>query len=378
MYLNVDGLVRKSELAPGIAADRGVTPVPCSANANRIRECAPCRQWFIKAFRMPETWWSDHCRNSNGYLGSEMTKDDNTVTGFNTWAYFEIKHLGKRMEYRWDKINTFIRLLASPRRTIAIFFDVHPSIEERIRNVLLCPELPWLNDPFWIYARLAEEITPLVTSAAWAIRDHVRGIEEEIIPTGRPQPKYRQLHDIARHAIHVSETLDVTSKTMEGIIAQHHDFLNQGFTAEKSDLNSSENIGRQLHSWSHMISSLHYRSVSNKDRLQNEIQLSFNIAAQHDTAISVEIGRAAQADSSAMKTIAFFTMAFLPATFLSSIFSTSFFNYSADIWNVSDQFWIYWAFVIPTTLVAFASWFFWHKIFPVTSVLETPSSISNR
>lgn len=281
-----------------------------------------------------------------------------------------MKHLDKKMDYRWDKINMFIRWVASPRRTIAIFFDTHPPIEDSIRQVLLGPDLPWLNDPFWIYARLAGEIARLQGSAVWAIRDHVRGIETETIPAGRPQPNYRRLHDIARHAIHVSESLDVTSKTMEGIIAQHQDFLSQRFSTEKIDLDSSENIGRQLLSWRHMISSLRHRSASNKDRLQNEIQLSFNIAAQHDTAISVDIGRAAQADSSAMKTIAFFTMAFLPATFLSSVFSTSFFSYSVDsgAWNVSDKFWIYWAFAIPTTFVAFVAWFFWHRIFPIAQV----------
>ncbi|XXH04230.1 hypothetical protein Hte_010644 [Hypoxylon texense] len=272
------------------------------------------------------------------------------------------------MEYRWDKVNMFIRWIASSRRTIAVFFDAHPPIQESVRKVLLSPDLPWLNDPFWIYARIAGEIACLQGSAVWAIRDHVRGIETEAIPKGRPQPKYRRLHDIARHAIHVSESLDVTLNTMESIIAQHQDFLSQQskFSTEV-DVDSSENINRQLLSWKHMINSLCHRSASNKDRLQNEIQLSFNIAAQHDTAISVDIGRAAQADSSAMKTIAFFTMAFLPATFLSSVFSTSFFNYNADsgTWKISDKFWIYWAFVVPTTLVAFVAWFFWNRIFPV-------------
>lgn len=264
----------------------------------------------------------------------------------------------------------FIRWLPCPKRTVAIFFDSHPPIEERIRKILLCPSLLWLNDPFWVHVRLAEEITRLQDSAVWAIRDHVREIETETRPIGRPQVDYRRLHDIARHATHVFETLNVTSETMDGIIAQHRDFSIQRSTTEKSDQDSSETIDRQLLSSRHMINSLRHRSKSNKDRLQNEIHLSFNIAAQHDTAISVEIGRAAQADSSAMKTIAFFTMAFLPATFLSSVFSTSFFDYNANsgTWNMSDKFWIYWAFAIPTTLVTFASWAFWHRLFPVSSL----------
>ena len=52
-----------------------------------------------------------------------------------------------------------------------------------------------------------------------------------------------------------------------------------------------------------MIGSLRYRSISNRERLQNEIQLAFNSVAQYDAGITVDIGRASQTDSAAMKTI---------------------------------------------------------------------------
>ncbi|KAI1370507.1 hypothetical protein F4677DRAFT_438237 [Hypoxylon crocopeplum] len=336
------------------------------ASANKVRTCPLCQSSFVKAFHMPEAWWSDYCQNSNGYVGSQVTTDQGVATGFNIWAYFEMKQLDERMNYQWHKINIFIRWLTSTRQIVVLFLDIKPPMIERIKTLLLNPDPSWLDDPFWVYARLADEIVRLEDSAVWAIRDHVRGIEKEERPEGiRPQPHYRRLHDIARHAIHVSESLDVTAETMEGIITQHEDFTGQHFSADEINLDASRNIRRQLHFYKSMISSLRYRSASNKDRLQNEIQLAFNIAAQYDTAISVQIGRAAQADSSAMKTIAFFTMAFLPATFLASIFSMSFFDYdaAADSWTVSNKFWIYWVFTIPITLGAFSLWYFWHRIF---------------
>ncbi|CAN9403265.1 unnamed protein product [Alternaria alternata] len=66
------------------------------------------------------------------------------------------------------------------------------------------------------------------------------------------------------------------------------------------------------------------RSQSNKERLQNEIALAYNMIAQRDSQVMTGLGEAARRDSGAMRTIAVVTMAFLPPTFLSAIFSMSF------------------------------------------------------
>ena len=117
------------------------------------------------------------------------------------------------------------------------------------------------------------------------------------------------------------------------------------------------------------------------------------MVAQYDSKISVQIGQAAQVDSSAMKTIAFLTLAFLPATFISvsqrkyriggvtdslrkAIFSTTFFNLTPgtngepDIWRVSGKFWMYWIVTIPLSGVTIACWFFWHRFFPRQKIGE--------
>ncbi|KAI1074033.1 hypothetical protein F5B20DRAFT_565000 [Whalleya microplaca] len=339
------------------------------ASANKIRACPSCRSSLTNAFCIPQIWWSDFCQNSNGYLGSEAITHEGAVTGFSTWAYFEVKQLDAEMRYQWYKINTFIRWLAPTKQTVILAFDTRSPITECIQDSLLNPDPNCLDDPFWVYARLASNIVCLQDAAVWGIRNQVRRIETERKPIGRPQPDYRLLHDIARHAVHVSETLDVATETMEGILAQHDDFLSQCFPTATIKRNTSDGIYRQLIFCKNMIRNLRHRSVSNRERLQNEIQLAYNTVAQYDTEVSVRIGRAAQMDSAAMKTVAFLTMAFLPATFLCAVFSTSFFNYNADIdsWSVSSKFWVYWVFAIPTTFGTFALWHVWHKIFPPTS-----------
>lgn len=72
-----------------------------------------------------------------------------------------------------------------------------------------------------MYVHVLEELARLEDRAVWSIRDRVRDIETEQEPEGKPQPKYRRLHDIARHAIHVTETLDVSLQTIERILRHH-------------------------------------------------------------------------------------------------------------------------------------------------------------
>ncbi|EON98379.1 hypothetical protein UCRPA7_6110 [Phaeoacremonium minimum UCRPA7] len=207
-----------------------------------------------------------------------------------------------------------------------------------------------------------EEIAQLQDVSVWTIRDRVREMETRRTPAGKPNPNYRDLHDIARHAIHVIETLDVAGKTMGSVLAEHQDFM----TSSTEPSHVSKDIHRRLLFFEHLLLSLRHRSASNKERLLNEIHLAYNTVAQYDSGISVKIGQAAQSDSAAMKMVAFVTLTFLPPTFISAIFSMSFFSYDADSghWSVSEKLWLYWVFAIPTTLATSLLWFLWRQAHP--------------
>ncbi|KAH8585403.1 hypothetical protein B0O99DRAFT_657316 [Bisporella sp. PMI_857] len=345
------------------------------AKADQVRECQRCRSYFTQAFQIPKLWWTASCRNSNGYFGCEDTIDgQGNMTGLNTWARFMVKHLKEdNINYDWYKLNVFTRWLSSSSQTILLVFDAPPLIAERLPSLFLDEiDVENFGDPFWIYTLLVEEVVRLQDQAVWAVRNQVRAMENERTPATKPKPNYRHLHNIGRHAIHVSETLDIAVKTMDSILTQHKDFTTGMFHVDKKSIHTSKQIRNRLLFHQHMLTSLRHRSASNKQRLLNEIQLSFNTVAQYDSGISVEIGRAAQVDSAAMKTIAFLTLAFLPATFVSAIFSMSFFNYNADTgsWAVSDKFWVYWAVAVPTTIVTSLSWYYWQKALPPISIGE--------
>ncbi|RJE21848.1 hypothetical protein PHISCL_05799 [Aspergillus sclerotialis] len=276
------------------------------------------------------------------------------------------------MHYEWSKFNIFTRWLSTNQTAILIFDPRHNNTHYPFSDFLE-PDITLLSDPFWVYILVIEEVARLQESAVWAIRNQVRAMETHQKPLGKPQPDYRRLHDIARHAIHVTETLNVNSETLEHILRHHERNIipNQPFEIRQE-------VHCRLTFFQSYLSCMRDRSISNEKRLQNEIQLAFNIVAQHDAATTVEISRAARSDSATMKTLAFITLTFLPPTFICTLFSMSFFDFSADSggWSVSSKIWIYWAFAIPITAATAFLWYFWSVLFPFKSIEENRTQIT--
>ncbi|KAG8162419.1 hypothetical protein KVR01_008184 [Diaporthe batatas] len=285
-----------------------------------------------------------------------------------TWAFFETKfYYGGNNGYVWHKLNMFSRWIPATETMILVVFDPPAPIREKLPTPMIPPFLQGRSkDPFWVYEGILREILDLQDKSVWMIRDQVRVVEKNRALVTQPNPNYSHLHELARHAIHVSETLDTAATTVNSILQRHAEYVAGVSDANKDQTRSSKQLQDRLHFLEQMFISLKHRSSSNQARLQNEIQLSFNIVAQSDARTSVEIGRAAQKDSAAMKTVAFLTLVFLPATFISAIFSTSFFNFDGPegTWTISDKIWIYWAVAIPVTLFTILLWYFWHMVIP--------------
>ncbi|KAL9017497.1 MAG: hypothetical protein Q9185_005163 [Variospora sp. 1 TL-2023] len=117
---------------------------------------------------------------------------------------------------------------------------------------------------------------------------------------------------MARHMIHVSETLTVALHSLQGLKTQQENFAGRYVEQVKSSSNSKSNFHFQLQ----LLGSLLSRSESNKARLQNEITLAFNAEAQRDSKVQVRIAEEARKKTASMKAIAVVTMIFLPSTFV--------------------------------------------------------------
>ncbi|KAF1962462.1 hypothetical protein CC80DRAFT_435461 [Byssothecium circinans] len=345
------------------------------AGADQIRECSEWRRVFTQQFRIPEIWWAHALKNSNGYFGHEYTRDaTGSLDGCNTWFRALVKQTHEhaqegQKDYIWYKHNIFTRWLASTSQTILLVFDPKPVVRQRLLSAPLYISSLSTSDPYWIYDCLLEDLIDLQDKAVWGIRTLVRQTEiHRNARLGAPPPDFLRLHDIARHAIHVSETLDVAVTTIKMVSACHEGHLRAWPASEGREKEKSTHalLQSKLQFYDHMLRSLRHRAASNKDRLNNEIQYAFNAVTQYDSRVTVEIGRAAQSDSAAMKTISFLTLTFFPATYVCAIFSMSFFNYSPESgkWRVSSDFWIYWVVAVPITLGTALLWKSWNKLFP--------------
>ncbi|KAK8074241.1 hypothetical protein PG994_005140 [Apiospora phragmitis] len=83
-----------------------------------------------------------------------------------------------------------------------------------------------------------------------------------------------------------------------------------------------------------------------------KLQVS-GLIAREDTRIGHTLADRARRDGSTMKVIALMTMAFLPATFFAALWSIPVLE---DPGLTKDNFWVYWAFTVPTTIVIFFVW----------------------
>ncbi|KAK8134157.1 hypothetical protein PG984_006169 [Apiospora sp. TS-2023a] len=76
--------------------------------------------------------------------------------------------------------------------------------------------------------------------------------------------------------------------------------------------------------------------------------------------LGAEIAAASKRDSASMKTVAVLTMAFLPATFFAALFAIPSLDWKgaaeAEGSVIQSNFWVYWAFTVPATVLVFIVW----------------------
>ncbi|KAF1926682.1 uncharacterized protein M421DRAFT_422656 [Didymella exigua CBS 183.55] len=226
---------------------------------------------------------------------------------------------------------------------------------DRLETTLSPEELYSLHVP------LLEAVVSMHDSSVWSVRDVVRAVEKDRSLPARGSHGFLMMHEAARHAIHSFETLSISVETVEAM-QQHVVYLaGKSKQPSRGGPEASHRLRMHMDAQARMLRNLLLRSLSNKERLQNEIALAYNTIAQRDSQVMTGLGEAARRDSGAMRTIAVVTMAFLPPTFLSAIFSMSFFDYTpgqgSSGWSVSDKFWVYWVCAVPLTCLTLLIWY---------------------
>ncbi|KAK2780701.1 hypothetical protein FQN52_002120 [Onygenales sp. PD_12] len=318
---------------------------------------------------IPPELWDTVTEDLNGCSGARYTYEGDSVASLDTWSCFKIKvaienPTNKKVVYKWHQSTVFVRWNKEHGSPWILCLGFPDVVEAKWKD-----SIPPINpkDPYGWHIALLNDLKKEYDNSVWKMRDLERDKNDG------SKTDFRKLHDIARHLSHSNETLDVTMETIDSLIHEHESFNDvkpksgtaqpatpsSQSTAQSATSNLSipdkavSDIDRRLYYVLKEIRAIKARSASLNFRLQNEINLNFNLASQTDTA--------------AMKIISAIGLIFLPGTFISTIFGMNFFDFAVEdgkqSFTVSKRFWLFWAVAIPITVVVIGLWAVWNYWF---------------
>ena len=85
------------------------------------------------------------------------------------------------------------------------------------------------------------------------------------------------MHEIARHATHSSETLEVAMEVLSQMIQEHRAWFNDNAAKNANKAMSLEPIRKSLQYQNTILKCLHLRAKAIEERLRNEINLVLSI-----------------------------------------------------------------------------------------------------
>ncbi|RYP11974.1 hypothetical protein DL767_011543 [Monosporascus sp. MG133] len=184
---------------------------------------------------------------------------------------------------------------------------------------------------------------------------------------GRKMP-FVALHNVAKHIVHLGEALESCLFLIDSIMAEidAKDSPNAAASARTGSGSTTTTL-TSMTTTSQLRSSLLYhrslfrstqlRLTSLSKRVDNAINLAFNMVTQQDSMLMIQ-------DSSSMKIIAAITLLFLPTTTVATVIGSQLFlsSVSEDNWLIqtSPLFMRMWFIAVPLTLIVGVLALAWH------------------
>ncbi|OAL50311.1 hypothetical protein IQ07DRAFT_599452 [Pyrenochaeta sp. DS3sAY3a] len=318
--------------------------------------------FFRRHFGIPDIFWASMRRKACGYFCCQdlYANDEQVghVTMLKSLALEVDDHTQappngserrKRFGYKWLPLELVVRWDKNSKTMLAIVFQACTTLKDRIETITLEESSPtFQNSPFGLHIFLLEELLDLYDKSFWRLRHNLQQVESSYRPGSVPKPDYPLTHDLARHMIHHSESIEIAIDTIEMLKECHQACFGHDKTTRNSNGINEHVFQEHTKFLRHVDKLLHQfreRSRTLNERLRNEINLSFNSVVQYD--------------SRAMRTISILTLVFLPGTFISGILGTNFFSVlSSGKFSYAVEFWYIW--LVPfaglTLLVLFIWW----------------------
>ncbi|KAJ5762331.1 uncharacterized protein N7511_005713 [Penicillium nucicola] len=263
---------------------------------------------------------------------------------------------------------------STDQTNVLLCFDLDDDSTLRLRRLLHKADLRnWKNEPFLMLEFALSIVVDQFEEDLWSFQKPVRDIEKtrsgklfQEKDTGSSDDndsfkflveRYTQLHELSRHVIHISETMDAASNSLSAIVRDHNMWTQSGIRSSAV----TRRLSKALLLHQNMISNLNFRAKAFVSRMDNEIKCASNFVAVADSEISKGILQQTRNEGKDLSdTVALLTLLFLPGTFISGIFGMNFFTLEGDNnqplqWRAHAKIWIFFACTIPITILGFVA-----------------------
>ena len=201
---------------------------------------------------------------------------------------FEVKQYGHNpgavnKDYVWYEMG-FFGHWGQQGKLVLLCLNTPLLLRDYLHRAVMSPASPITIDIHWLSSLVLSQIVHLYDHSVWTLRNVIRKIEEVSafmqssagIDTNASnqsrnkdmldQPNFPFLHDVARHVIHSTETLDVAINTLSNMAEMIS-------LADFAISNTSQRIQQDLAFHKQVLRNLHARSSALDARLRNEINL---------------------------------------------------------------------------------------------------------
>ncbi|KAL8830795.1 MAG: hypothetical protein Q9191_001225 [Dirinaria sp. TL-2023a] len=259
-------------------------------------------------------------------------------------------------DWTWFRTSVFLRWTNADDFTSTtvtlIIFSAPPELRERFEGLWSTDLTHVLRDPFSLLIICFDQLWRQAQGVYNNVRETFGVVETDTLATAadagggqRPHHDFVGLHNIAKHIIHLKESSQ-GSAAMLARLQEFHSELLKHPPQEGQDALQAMTLASQVLSQKVIQADVWtLRMESLEKRVQNMINLAFNVVTQHDSQMMIE-------DSKSMRAIATVTVLFLPLATIAAIFGCQFFNFDSDQRKlvVATDFWIFWALIGPSSI----------------------------
>ncbi|KAH8723846.1 nucleoside phosphorylase domain-containing protein [Phaeosphaeriaceae sp. PMI808] len=261
------------------------------------------RNSLEKELGIPPSFFDRLYLNSNGFAEHDVRFDRNEkIEVYTNWSRFLVKQTYDRLKpkrtftphisnqqlgidnnnnhvavhgpqsvqhgWEWYEMGFFTSWKPSGSLTL-ICFDL-PTISQSKIQERIGSHIADNSSPHSLFLVISDELLRLYDDSVWSIRNHISQWEAR----RSVEANYLLLHELARHSVHVNETLSVAIRSLD-TIRQHHGGLRASIDLSlgKGNCNEWDMVGNRLISQLHVLQNLLQRSSANNARIQNEITL---------------------------------------------------------------------------------------------------------